>query len=245
MHLDQLFAARGGIVSTAECAAEGMTAHLVRQAVLTGRAERIRQGSIRALTAPAEAVQAVRVGGFLTCISALRAQGVWCVDDGRLHVRVDRHANHLALPTDRSSPFGDPAAAGVVIHRSYAGDRIRPDQPVDLVIGDRLVLELDGRQWHSTEAAFAEDRRRDLLLHERGCLVIRLTYAQVMFEWPRVEALIRALVGRQEHSWSAGHRQAGPRQTGLRQAGLRQVDLGAQPAQSAALVQTDAPFRPG
>ena len=77
---------------------------------------------------------------------------------------------------------------------------------VDLVVGDRLVLELDGKEWHFTEAAFAEDRRRDLLLNERGCHVIRLTYAQVMFEWPRIEALLRALVSRHEHKWSARHK---------------------------------------
>ncbi|RFA16047.1 hypothetical protein B7R22_04740 [Subtercola boreus] len=80
---------------------------------------------------------------------------------------------------------------------------------VDLVIGDRIVLELDGREWHSTPAAFAEDRRRDLILTERGRHVIRLTYAQVMFEWPRIEGLLRELVARREHRWGARHRRAG------------------------------------
>ncbi|WP_147305809.1 type IV toxin-antitoxin system AbiEi family antitoxin domain-containing protein [Subtercola boreus] len=87
--------------------------------------------------------------------------------------------------------------------------QVRGVGAVDLVVGDRLVIELDGREWHSTEAAFAEDRRRDFLLHEYGCSVLRFTYAQVIFEWPRVEALIRAIVARKEHRWSARQLRAG------------------------------------
>ncbi len=80
---------------------------------------------------------------------------------------------------------------------------------VDFLIGDRLVVEVDGRETHSPAAAFAADRRRDLALKERGYLVLRLTYAQVMYEWPRVAALLRSLIARREHRWSAGHRRAG------------------------------------
>lgn len=80
---------------------------------------------------------------------------------------------------------------------------------VDLLVGDRLVIELDGREFHSSDEAYEEDRRRDLILHELGYKVIRLTYDQVMDEWGRVVALIRELVGRQEHRWSARHKRAG------------------------------------
>lgn len=80
---------------------------------------------------------------------------------------------------------------------------------VDFLIGDRLVVEVDGRETHAPATAFAADRRRDLALKERGYLVLRLTYAQVMYEWPRVAALLRSLVARQEHRWAARHRRAG------------------------------------
>ncbi|MCS5733014.1 type IV toxin-antitoxin system AbiEi family antitoxin domain-containing protein [Herbiconiux daphne] len=80
---------------------------------------------------------------------------------------------------------------------------------VDLLVGDRLVVELDGREFHSTNTAYDEDRRRDLALLEQGYLVVRLTYDQVMTEWGRVIALIRALVAREEHRWSPRHRRAG------------------------------------
>lgn len=80
---------------------------------------------------------------------------------------------------------------------------------VDLLVGDRLVVELDGREFHSSDEAYEEDRRRDLILIERGYFVIRLSYDQVMDEWGRVISLIRELVGREEHRWSLRHRRAG------------------------------------
>lgn len=69
---------------------------------------------------------------------------------------------------------------------------------VDLLIGDRLILELDGREWHSD---FERDRARDRALAARGYLVIRASYRQVMTEWPLVEAQILTLVRRREHLW--------------------------------------------
>jgi very-short-patch-repair endonuclease len=80
---------------------------------------------------------------------------------------------------------------------------------VDLLIGDRLVLELDGRGWHSSEEAFEEDRRRDLALLERGYLVIRVSYNQVMTQWDWIERVIRQLVALNEHRWAARHRRIG------------------------------------
>lgn len=69
---------------------------------------------------------------------------------------------------------------------------------VDLLIGDRLVLEVDGREWHSD---FERDRARDRELVARGYLVIRASYRQVMWEWPLIETQILTLVRRREHLW--------------------------------------------
>jgi very-short-patch-repair endonuclease len=85
---------------------------------------------------------------------------------------------------------------------------------VDLLIGDRLVLEVDGRRWHSSPEAFDEDRRRDLELVRGGYLVIRLSYSQVMYSWEAAETVILDLVRRDEHLWSARHRRAGLDATG-------------------------------
>jgi len=77
---------------------------------------------------------------------------------------------------------------------------------VDLLVGERLVIECDGREWHSDDQAVKKDYERDLGAAERGYLVLRLSYAQVMFEWPRVVAVVRAIVARGEHRWAARHR---------------------------------------
>ena len=63
---------------------------------------------------------------------------------------------------------------------------------VDMVVGDRLVIEVDGRAYHSDPRAFERDRRRDALLVARGYTVLRFSYRQVMFEWDFVRRCILA-----------------------------------------------------
>ncbi|MEP6479646.1 MAG: DUF559 domain-containing protein [Rhodoglobus sp.] len=80
---------------------------------------------------------------------------------------------------------------------------------VDLVIGDRLVIEADGREHHDSPDAFRRDRARDLALTRLGYVVIRLSYQQIVDEWQRVELTVAGLVARREHEWSSAHRRAG------------------------------------
>lgn len=63
---------------------------------------------------------------------------------------------------------------------------------VDAIVGDRLVVELDGREFHDAERDYARDAR----LSARGFRVIRFSYRQVMFEWSSVEASLLAAVAR-------------------------------------------------
>jgi very-short-patch-repair endonuclease len=111
--------------------------------------------------------------------------------------------------TDPGAASGLETKARLGLHRYNIPYRSQVQIPgagrVDILIGDRLVLEVDGREWHSGAAAYGRDRARDLALIECGCLVLRLSYDQVMGEWPRVIAVIRRLVGRQEHRWSPRH----------------------------------------
>ena len=78
---------------------------------------------------------------------------------------------------------------------------------VDLLVGDRLIIELDGRAWH--EKSFERDRARDLALTLRGYLVLRLTYRMVESEWPLVQLCVLAIVARGEHLWHQRHRREG------------------------------------
>ncbi|WP_382305553.1 endonuclease domain-containing protein [Herbiconiux sp. UC225_62] len=80
---------------------------------------------------------------------------------------------------------------------------------VDLLVGDRLVIETDGREWHSDRRSFADDKRRDFALAEQGYVVLRLSYAQVILQPHRTLDTIRAIVERGEHRWSGRHRRRG------------------------------------
>ena len=71
---------------------------------------------------------------------------------------------------------------------------------VDLLVGDRLVIEIDGKGFH-TGPEFEEDRRRDFELLMQGYLVLRLSYHMVMNEWPVVSEGVYALVDRGAHRW--------------------------------------------
>lgn len=71
--------------------------------------------------------------------------------------------------------------------------------PVDLLIGERLVVQIDGFAFHSD----ARDRRRDLAhdarLTLKGYTVLRFDYAQVLFGWREVEASILLAVAQGRH----------------------------------------------
>ena len=70
---------------------------------------------------------------------------------------------------------------------------------VDLLVGTRLVIELDGWEFHSSRDHFEEDRRRDARLAELGYRVLRFTYRQLMRGWARVRAAVLACVARGDH----------------------------------------------
>lgn len=70
---------------------------------------------------------------------------------------------------------------------------------VDLLVGDRLVIEVDSRQHHHNEKAYHSDRRRDQQLLAQGYLVVRVTWEQVNLNLVEVEELIQLLVSRGDH----------------------------------------------
>ena len=79
---------------------------------------------------------------------------------------------------------------------------------VDVLIGERLVLELDSRT-HHLGTNYEKDRKRDLELFRLGFTVIRVSYKRVMEEWNSVEAAILEAVRRGEHRRRAMHRRMG------------------------------------
>ncbi|MBF4633196.1 DUF559 domain-containing protein [Agreia pratensis] len=285
--------AHNGIAHSSTLRAAGASDSMVALAVARGDVARIRNGWVAIESAPRELVNAVAVGGRLSCISVLRMHGIWCADDRYSHISTSRRPGRLRSPI--GGPLGNPARWGLKVHviagrhdpsrlvdtideallhlfscharddviasldsalnlglttrsrlaelpltdtyRAYL-ELLDPAAQsgletkarlgfrrrgigcrsqvhiagvgfVDLLIGDRLVIECDGINWHSSARAHDEDCRRDLELHRLGYIVIRVTYRQVMFDWANIDEVVRGYVSRREHRWSARHRRAG------------------------------------
>jgi very-short-patch-repair endonuclease len=76
-----------------------------------------------------------------------------------------------------------------------------PGMRVDLLIGQRLVVECDSEKHHSSWKQQQADRARDRELVARGYLVIRLTYRQIHDDWAAIERDVLAVVRRGDHRW--------------------------------------------
>lgn len=72
-------------------------------------------------------------------------------------------------------------------------------RPVDVLIGDRLVVQLDGFEYHSRPADRRRDIRADARLMLRGYTVLRFDYAQIMFERPFVQETVRSALAQGLH----------------------------------------------
>ncbi|WP_309617592.1 DUF559 domain-containing protein [Salinibacterium sp.] len=70
---------------------------------------------------------------------------------------------------------------------------------VDFLLGDRLVVEIDGAEFHTTREAFEEDRRRDALLRALGYRVLRFSYRQVRERWGDVIRAVNAAIASGDH----------------------------------------------
>ncbi|WP_045821694.1 type IV toxin-antitoxin system AbiEi family antitoxin domain-containing protein [Williamsia herbipolensis] len=70
---------------------------------------------------------------------------------------------------------------------------------VDLLVGDRLVVECDSREYHTGIERYENDRARDRTLIELGYLPLRLSYRQIVHDWSATEAAILTLVRRGDH----------------------------------------------
>ncbi|MET4704517.1 DUF559 domain-containing protein, partial [Frigoribacterium sp. UYMn621] len=77
---------------------------------------------------------------------------------------------------------------------------------IDLLIGDRLAIEIDGAAKYTQDMSPGEvarrvdaDRVRDAFLEALGYHVIRLSYRMIVFDWPATLAMIQAVIERGDH----------------------------------------------
>jgi len=155
----------------------------------------------------------------------LSLEAALCILDSALNKKLIGLAEleRILLATRRGArllPLLDPAAESgletiVRCRLLLAGILVRSQIPidgigrVDLLVGERLIIECDGRAHHDDPLARARDRHRDLLLNARGYLVIRLDIAQIRGDWMLTLAVIRDLIARGQHLWSAAGLRSG------------------------------------
>ena len=81
---------------------------------------------------------------------------------------------------------------------------IRGVGEVDIMIGDRLLIECDGRENHEREEQRHKDLLRDAAAAALGYETLRFDYALIVHDWARVEAAIVAKIEAGAHLRTPG-----------------------------------------
>lgn len=108
---------------------------------------------------------------------------------------------------DEARPFSDSGVESIVVPRlRWLRLPLRRQvwvlgHRVDLLVGDRLILQIDGG--HHVGAQRRSDNEHDAKLRLAGYHVIRVSYWQVVSDWADVQALITGAVARSLHLASA------------------------------------------
>ncbi len=108
------------------------------------------------------------------------------------------------------TPFSDAGTESIVVHRlRWLDERILQQvviagHRVDILIGECLVIQIDGG--HHIGAQRDQDNAHDARLRLMGYHVIRVSYAQIMNEWPVVQDLVLRAIARGLHRFSRGSR---------------------------------------
>jgi len=101
------------------------------------------------------------------------------------------------------TPFSDAGGESIVVHRlRWLNERILQQvmiagHAVDILIGERLVIQIDGG--HHVGSQRDQDNEHDARLRLMGYHVIRVGYLQITNDWPSVQDLIQRAIARGLH----------------------------------------------
>ena len=128
LRVERVIRSRGGFSRRRDLLAAGCSDGQVRAALAAKRIFRVRHGWYSVPDAPDDAVRAIRVGGRLTGVAALRSYGLRVPFRPTVDVVVPSHANRLRNPVDR-------------------GRRLCPDDPVRVHWTDAPRQSVDPGSW--------------------------------------------------------------------------------------------------
>ena len=124
-------------LTTDELRAQGYTVERIRAEIGAGVLERVIRGWYCRPGADRGAVRAMRLGGRISCVSALALRGGWLPPDSSLHVGFPSHASGRRFAT-RTAP------AGTVAHwhpKASATGSAFAVTPVEHAVADLLVCQ--------------------------------------------------------------------------------------------------------
>lgn len=142
-------------------------------------------------------------GFIILCDSALH-HGKLSVDDLRAEFRLAPFYLRKAVEKcNRLAASGTETAARLRLISAGLEVKVQHEVPtvgwIDLLVGNRLAIELDSRTHHTGEEDYERDRIRSRKLIPLGYLPMRLTYAQVFGDWETTYADIVATVRKGYH----------------------------------------------
>lgn len=102
-----------------------------------------------------------------------------------------------------AQPFADAGGETIVMSRlswlrlPMRRQVVLAGRPVDLLIGDRLVIQIDGG--HHIDRQRMSDNEHDARLTLMGYHVIRIGYRQILDDWPMIHGLITRAIAQRLH----------------------------------------------
>lgn len=106
----------GGVAQKQDLVALGATDRALAAAVHSGAIKRVRRGWYSDPHQSDEVVRAIRVGGRLTGLSAIRFWGGWAWSHGPLHVSVAQNSSRFRSQWRTNVSLASSADSGVVLH---------------------------------------------------------------------------------------------------------------------------------
>jgi very-short-patch-repair endonuclease len=132
----------------------------------------------------------------VACLDTART--AYGLSDAEIVAALSGTSAQVRMLASRSSPGSDSGPESVVRQRVLAlsldvSQQVRFEGVgfVDMQVkGTNILIEIDGRSYHSDPITFENDRRRRNELVQRGYVVLQFSFKQVFEEWAWCESMI-------------------------------------------------------
>jgi very-short-patch-repair endonuclease len=142
--------------------------------------------------------------------SALRRGLIGPSELGKVRRRLPARLRHVPDAADGLSDSYPESIARCRLLRAGIPTRLQvcvlSERWIDLLVGDRLALEIDGASKYTEDMTAGEvarrmnaDRQRDAFLEALGYHVIRISYFMILFDWEATLSMIQAVIARGDH----------------------------------------------